>query len=119
MQVQKQKTLNRIIALLLIVLASGSLYAQPSPQPSYAELFNLVWQTINDNFYDPSLAAWIGKRYGKNFAGSREGERRSVVWRLSLSHDARAQGFTPLSISGPGMRVGNLVFAPLGSKTNS
>ncbi|MEA2205160.1 MAG: carboxyl-terminal processing protease [Blastocatellia bacterium] len=49
------RTMKRIIALLLIMLAAGSLYAQPAPPPSYQELFNLVWQTINDNFYDPSF----------------------------------------------------------------
>jgi carboxyl-terminal processing protease len=59
--------MNRIIALLLIMLASGSLYAQPSPRPSYQELFNLVWQTINDNFYDPSFGGVDWKKVRQKY----------------------------------------------------
>lgn len=60
--------MNRIIALLLIMLASGSLYAQPSPQPSYPQLFNLVWQTINDNFYDPSFGGVDWKKVRQKYS---------------------------------------------------
>ncbi len=60
--------MNRIIALLLIMLASGCVYAQPSPQPSYPQLFNLVWQTINDNFYDPSFGGVDWKRVRQKYS---------------------------------------------------
>jgi carboxyl-terminal processing protease len=60
--------MNRIIALLLIVLASGSVYAQTSPQLSYPQLFNLVWQTINDNFYDPSFGGVDWKRVRQKYS---------------------------------------------------
>jgi carboxyl-terminal processing protease len=60
--------MNRIIALLLIMLPSGSLYAQPSPQPSYPQLFNLVWQTINDNFYDPSFGGVDWKKVRQKYS---------------------------------------------------
>jgi carboxyl-terminal processing protease len=29
--------------------------AQETRKPTYPELFEAVWQTINDNFYDPSF----------------------------------------------------------------
>src|SRR5687768_5974646 len=63
-----QNPMIRIIALLLIMLASGSGYAQPSPQPSYHELFNLVWQTINVNFYDPSFGGVDWKRVRQKYS---------------------------------------------------
>jgi carboxyl-terminal processing protease len=49
-------------------LPSGSLYAQPSPQPSYPELFNLVWQTINENFYDPSFGGVDWKKVRQKYS---------------------------------------------------
>jgi carboxyl-terminal processing protease len=60
--------MKRIIALLLIVVAAGCLHAQPPPQPSYQELFNLVWQTINDNFYDPSFGGVDWKRVRQKYS---------------------------------------------------
>src|SRR5688572_31324915 len=60
--------MNRIIAFLLIIAAAGCVYAQPSPQPSYPQLFNLVWQTINDNFYDPSFGGVDWKRVRQKYS---------------------------------------------------
>ena len=60
--------MNRIIALLLIIFASASLFAQTPPQPSYPELFNLVWQTINDNFYDPSFGGVDWKKVRQKYS---------------------------------------------------
>jgi carboxyl-terminal processing protease len=60
--------MKRIVALLLIMVAAGCLPAQPSPRPSYQELFNLVWQTINVNFYDPSFGGVDWKRVRQKYS---------------------------------------------------
>lgn len=60
--------MKRIIALLLIMVAAGCVNAQPAPRPSYPELFNLVWQTINDNFYDPSFGGVDWKRVRQKYS---------------------------------------------------
>jgi carboxyl-terminal processing protease len=43
-----------LVALLALVLV-GPCAAQETRKPTYAELFDAVWQTINDNFYDPNF----------------------------------------------------------------
>lgn len=60
--------MKRIVALLLIMVAARCLHAQPSPRPSYQELFNLVWQTINENFYDPSFGGVDWKRVRQKYS---------------------------------------------------
>ena len=43
-----------LIALAILSLA-GACAAQDTRKPTYPELFEAVWQAINDNFYDPSF----------------------------------------------------------------
>lgn len=52
-----------LIALVVLSLVRPSA-AQETHKPTYAELFDAVWQTINDNFYDPSFGGvdWKGVR---------------------------------------------------------
>ena len=60
--------MKRIVALLLIMVAARCLHAQPSPRPSYQEVFNLVWQTINEKFYDPSFGGVDWKRVRQKYS---------------------------------------------------
>ena len=46
---------NCILALFLILTSAPLHLAQMARKPSYQELFDAVWSTINDNFYDPSF----------------------------------------------------------------
>ncbi len=67
--------LRLIVALIVILAVGGSSSAvrargQDSAQQtkaSYEEVFQSVWQTVNDNFYDPSFVGvnWraVGERY--------------------------------------------------------
>src|SRR6266567_9380706 len=43
-----------LVALLVLTLVRPCA-AQDTRKPTYAELFDAVWQTINDNFYDPNF----------------------------------------------------------------
>lgn len=47
----KRILISALLLLSLIQLAP----AQQERKPSYAEVFEAVWQTINDNFYDPAF----------------------------------------------------------------
>ena len=53
----------RISGVLLLSLAH-LVAAQQGMKPSYAEVFDAVWQTINDNFYDPAFGGvdWSSMR---------------------------------------------------------
>ena len=54
----------RLIIILVVLTAGGGVFAgkaqTPSQSPrtkvSYQEVFNAVWQTVNENFYDPNFA---------------------------------------------------------------
>jgi carboxyl-terminal processing protease len=43
-----------LVGLVVLALARPCA-AQDTPKPTYPELFEAVWQTINDNFYDPNF----------------------------------------------------------------
>jgi carboxyl-terminal processing protease len=46
-----------LLASLLVLNASARAQTRGvQPQPSYPELFRAIWQTVNDNFYDPNFA---------------------------------------------------------------
>jgi tricorn protease-like protein len=69
---------------LLIVVIACSLVGPGVSQtrrPRYVELFDVVWQTINDNFYDPAFGGvdWkaIRQKYLPEVAGVFE-----VKWTL-------------------------------------
>ena len=47
------KTYFLVASLILSLVRPCA--AQETRQPTYPELFEAVWQTINDNFYDPSF----------------------------------------------------------------
>lgn len=44
-----------LVAALVVLSLVSPCAAQETRQPTYPELFEAVWQTINDNFYDPSF----------------------------------------------------------------
>src|SRR5690348_10745349 len=48
--------MTRILSIAIVVACFVQpLTAQTLRKPSYVELFDAVWQTINQNFYDPSF----------------------------------------------------------------
>ena len=57
-----------ILALCLVIASSPLLHAQTSSKPSYQELFDVVWSTINENFYDPSFAGVNWKAIREKYA---------------------------------------------------
>jgi carboxyl-terminal processing protease len=56
--------------LTVVVVAALAVYgaAQPNQKPSYSELFDSVWQTINDNFYDPAFGGADWKAIRQKYA---------------------------------------------------
>jgi len=46
---------NYFLVALAILSLAGACAAQDTRKPTYAELFEAVWGTINDNFYDPNF----------------------------------------------------------------
>jgi carboxyl-terminal processing protease len=48
--------MKRVFAILLVAMAlAAPCSAKDAPRASYTELFDAVWQTIDENFYDPSF----------------------------------------------------------------
>ncbi len=46
---------KRILTLALALLTLVQVVPAQQNKPSYAEVFEAVWQTVNDNFYDPAF----------------------------------------------------------------
>ncbi len=46
---------NYVLVALVALTLVRPCVAQDTRKPTYPELFEAVWQTINDNFYDPSF----------------------------------------------------------------
>src|SRR5262245_47204433 len=64
LQAEADALKRQIATLILLVIWTPLSWAQTPRKPSYQELFEAVWQTINDNFFDPSFGGvdWKGLR---------------------------------------------------------
>ena len=58
----------RILAVFLTLVVAQVLCGQTSRKPSYQDLFDAVWSTINDNFYDPSFGGVNWKAIREKYA---------------------------------------------------
>lgn len=58
----------RLLALCVVLTSAQVLCAQTSGKPSYQELFDAVWSTINVNFYDPSFGGVDWKAVREKYA---------------------------------------------------
>ena len=54
--------IRRTLLVLLVAISLAPRGANQTRRPSYAELFDAVWQTVNDTFFDPSFGGldWAG-----------------------------------------------------------
>jgi carboxyl-terminal processing protease len=94
-----RKSMSRIgswscVALLCAAAFAPSAGAQPAPK-NYPALFDALWTTVDDNFYDPSFHGldWkaIGARYRAQLAGVSDDRRflalaTKMVGELGVSH---------------------------------
>src|SRR5437764_21813 len=95
--------LSLIFTLMVALIAGGSVFpirAQmpssiPETKVSYEAVFNAVWQTVNDNFYDPNFAGvdWraVRERYRPQVTKIRNDNEfyelmRKMLKELPVSH---------------------------------
>ena len=71
-----RRTAAGLAALVLAIGAAGSAAAQGAQKGDYPALFDQVWKTIDEGFYDPTFGGrdWkaIGARYRARLAGVRD-----------------------------------------------
>lgn len=105
-------TIKRILILAALGLFSliQSAPAQQTNRPSYAEVFEAVWQTVNDNFYDPAFGGvdWkaVRQKYSHEVAKvSDDAALLSVVSRMLGELKVSHLYLRPAQPSGSGIAV--------------
>ena len=93
----KRVLLATLIALSLV----RPLTAQAPRKPAYPELFDALWQTINDNFYDPTFGGidWkaIRQKYSPEVANVKDDQSFiSLAYRMMRELHASHLELTPL-----------------------
>ncbi|HEY0171498.1 MAG TPA: hypothetical protein VGB98_10780 [Pyrinomonadaceae bacterium] len=67
----------------LLALIALSLVKPPAPQdtrkPTYPELFQAVWQTINENFYDPNFGGVDWKAIRQKYHRKRQKSGMTIL----------------------------------------
>src|SRR5258705_976106 len=104
--------MRRALLIVLVVFSLAGSSAGQTRRPSYLELFDAVWQTINDNFYDPAFGGvdWKATRqkYLPEVAGVKDDQAfLTLAYRMMRELHASHLDLVPLQapLVGIGIRT--------------
>jgi carboxyl-terminal processing protease len=102
--------IRRALLIVLVVFSLVGPSASQTRRPSYLELFDAVWQTINDNFYDPAFGGvdWKATRqkYLPEVAGVKDDQSfLTLVYRMMRELHSSHLDLVPLQAPQVGIGI--------------